>query len=32
MRRAARIMEARKDEIVDWHIRESGAAAPAAEF
>lgn len=34
MRRAARIMEARKDEkdeIVDWHIRESGAAAPAAE-
>lgn len=32
MRRAARIMEARKDEIVEWHIRESGAAAPAAEF
>jgi aldehyde dehydrogenase (NAD+) len=32
MRRAARIMEDRKDEIVDWHIRESGAAAPAAEF
>ena len=32
MRRAARIMEARRDEIVDWHIRESGAAAPAAEF
>ena len=25
-------METRKDEIVDWHIRESGAAAPAAEF
>ncbi|SOC50548.1 4-hydroxybenzaldehyde dehydrogenase [Blastococcus aggregatus] len=32
MRRAARIMEERRDEIVDWHIRESGAAAPAAEF
>jgi aldehyde dehydrogenase (NAD+) len=32
LRRAARIMEDRKDEIVDWHIRESGAAAPAAEF
>ena len=32
LRRAARIMEARRDEIVDWHIRESGAAAPAAEF
>ncbi|SFF31079.1 aldehyde dehydrogenase family protein [Blastococcus tunisiensis] len=32
MRRAADIMVARKDEIVDWHVRESGAAAPAAEF
>ncbi|NEK86325.1 aldehyde dehydrogenase family protein [Blastococcus saxobsidens] len=32
MRRAARIMEARKDEVVRWHIEESGAAAPAAEF
>ncbi|MCA0143426.1 aldehyde dehydrogenase family protein [Blastococcus sp. LR1] len=32
MRRAARIMEDRKDEVVDWHIKESGAAAPAAEF
>jgi aldehyde dehydrogenase (NAD+) len=32
MRRAAQIMADRKDEIVEWHIRESGAAAPAAEF
>jgi aldehyde dehydrogenase (NAD+) len=32
MRRAAGIMADRKDEIVEWHIRESGAAAPAAEF
>ncbi|MCZ2820095.1 aldehyde dehydrogenase family protein [Modestobacter sp. VKM Ac-2977] len=32
MRRAARVMEDRKDEIVDWHIKESGAAAPAAAF
>ncbi|MGY1715744.1 aldehyde dehydrogenase family protein [Geodermatophilus sp. SYSU D01106] len=32
LRRAARIMEDREDEIVDWHVRESGAAAPAAQF
>ena len=32
MRRAAAIMEERKDEIVDWLIRETGAAAPVAEF
>jgi aldehyde dehydrogenase (NAD+) len=32
LRRAARIMEEREDEIVEWHVRESGAAAPAAQF
>jgi aldehyde dehydrogenase (NAD+) len=32
MRRAARIMEDRQEEIVEWHVRESGAAAPAAQF
>jgi aldehyde dehydrogenase (NAD+) len=32
MRRAAAIMDDRKDEIVDWIIRETGAAAPVAEF
>lgn len=32
MRRAAEVMETRKDEIVDWLIRESGCAAPVAEF
>lgn len=32
MRRAAAIMEERKDEIVAWLIRETGAAAPVAEF
>ncbi|MGY1709581.1 aldehyde dehydrogenase family protein [Geodermatophilus sp. SYSU D00758] len=32
MRRAADVMEARKGEIVDWLIRETGCAAPVAEF
>ncbi|RFU22699.1 aldehyde dehydrogenase family protein [Geodermatophilus marinus] len=32
MRRAADVMTARKDEIVDWLIRETGCAAPVAEF
>lgn len=32
MRRAADVMDARKDEIVDWLIRETGCAAPVADF
>ena len=32
MRRAAQILEDREQEVVDWLIRESGAAAPVAAF
>ncbi|MGY1804064.1 aldehyde dehydrogenase family protein [Blastococcus sp. SYSU D00922] len=32
MRKAADVMDARKDEIVDWLIRETGCAAPVADF